>query len=29
MGKSRLLDEFAKQHFLIPVNLSWPMAKGT
>ncbi len=29
MGKSRLLDEFSKEHFLIPVNLRRANARGT
>ena len=28
MGKSRLLDEFSKEYFLIPVNLRAPGARG-
>ncbi|KAI0267789.1 hypothetical protein BC834DRAFT_58548 [Gloeopeniophorella convolvens] len=28
MGKSRLLDEFAKNHFSIPINLRGPNSKG-
>jgi hypothetical protein len=28
MGKSRLLDEFSKQYFMIPVNLRSAGSKG-
>ena len=28
MGKSRLLDEFSKEYFLIPINLRVPEARG-
>jgi hypothetical protein len=28
MGKSRLLDEFAKEHFVIPVNLRESGTRG-
>ena len=28
MGKSRLVDEFARTHFLIPVNLRQEFQKG-
>jgi hypothetical protein len=29
MGKSRLLDEFSKSFFLIPINLRGPTDRGT
>jgi hypothetical protein len=28
MGKSRLVDEFSKSHFVIPMNLRHPDAQG-
>ena len=29
MGKSRLLDEFSKNYFMIPINLRGPKDQGT